>query len=201
MKIVVLPDVRGLHPFYIGLTQRLAEAGYEAVAIDYFGRTAGVSQRDESFPYMEHVPQVTPEHVRADAAAAMAVLRKSDPAAPVFTIGFCFGGSQSWRLSASDLDLSGVIGFYGRPERVYDVVDAMTRPLLLLVAGADAATPASEFEDLAGRIEAAGAPYEMYVYEGAPHSFFDRAYAEWADACADAWQRITAFTERYRQEA
>ncbi len=198
VKIVVLPDVRGLHPFYVELTQRLAEAGYEAVAIDYFGRTAGVSQRDESFPYMEHVPLVTPEHVRADTAAATAVLRETDPAAPVFTIGFCFGGSQSWRLSAGDLDLAGVIGFYGQPGRVNDVVDAMTRPLLLLVAGADH-TPVSEFERLAEHIAATGTPYEMHVYEGAPHSFFDRSFAQWADACADAWARIAAFTDRYRK--
>jgi carboxymethylenebutenolidase len=36
----------------------------------------------------------------------------------------------------------------------------------------------------------------MRVYEGAPHSFFDRAYDQWREACADAWQRILDFTAR-----
>ena len=59
--IVVLPDVRGLYRFYEELALRFAERGYAAVAIDYFGRTAGVSKRDDDFEYMEHVAQTTPE--------------------------------------------------------------------------------------------------------------------------------------------
>ena len=37
--VVVLPDVRGLFQFYKDLATRLAQAGHDAVAIDYFGRT------------------------------------------------------------------------------------------------------------------------------------------------------------------
>src|SRR5688572_18804395 len=40
--VVVLPDIRGLHPYYVALAERFAEAGLAAVAIDWFGRTAGV---------------------------------------------------------------------------------------------------------------------------------------------------------------
>jgi carboxymethylenebutenolidase len=54
--VVILPDVRGLFAFYDELALRFAEVGHPAVAIDYFGRTAGVSARDGDFPYMEHVP-------------------------------------------------------------------------------------------------------------------------------------------------
>src|SRR5215471_11697338 len=49
--IVILPDVRGLFRFYEELAQRFAQAGVEAVAIDYFGRTAGVGERDANFDY------------------------------------------------------------------------------------------------------------------------------------------------------
>src|SRR6188768_2330121 len=52
--VVILPDVRGLYRFYEELALRFAERGYAAVAIDYFGRTAGVSKRDDEFPYMDH---------------------------------------------------------------------------------------------------------------------------------------------------
>lgn len=74
--------------------------------------------------------------------------------------GFCFGGSQSWRLSAGDLDLSGVIGFYGRPSLVEDVLDQLHLPMLLLVAGADVATSPERSEEApahrAGRRARAG---------------------------------------------
>ena len=61
--IVILPDVRGLHPFYRDLAMRSAEAGMHAVAIDYFGRTAGLGARNEDFDHMAHVRQTTPDGV------------------------------------------------------------------------------------------------------------------------------------------
>src|ERR671915_1662798 len=75
--VVILPDVRGLYRFYEELALRFAERGIAALAIDYFGRTAGVGKRDDEFPYMEHVQQTTPEGIQADVAAAVANLRPS----------------------------------------------------------------------------------------------------------------------------
>src|SRR5207302_6790738 len=89
--VVILPDVRGLYRFYEELALRFAERGYAAIAIDYFGRTAGASKRDEDFSYTEHVAQTTPAGVQADVRAAVEYLR-SHGCADVFTVGFCFGG-------------------------------------------------------------------------------------------------------------
>src|SRR3954452_22897810 len=74
--VVVLPDVRGLYRFYEELALRFGERGYPAIAFDYFGRTAGVSERDDSFEYMPHVKQTTEEGVQADVGAAVAWLRE-----------------------------------------------------------------------------------------------------------------------------
>src|SRR5882672_2361851 len=95
--MVVLPDVRGLHSFYKELAQRFAETGIDAVAIDYFGRTAGIADRDEGFEFMPHVEKTTQEGIAADVAAAIAYLRSKEGGAvkSVFTVGFCFGGSSS----------------------------------------------------------------------------------------------------------
>lgn len=191
-KVVILPDVRGLHPYYRDLAQRFAEAGFATVAIDYFGRTAGIGERGDDFEWGQYVPQVKPEEVALDVTAAAEHLGGGR----VFTVGFCFGGSQSWRLAAAGLGLAGVIGFYGRPSLVEDVVDRLSDPMLLLIAGADVATTPEEFAGFAAKLDAAGADYEMHTYEGAPHSFFDRSFAEWAPACDDAWRRVLAFTRR-----
>src|SRR4051794_41726667 len=53
--IIVLPDVRGLHPFFEELALRFAENGVDALAVDYFGRTAGLGRREDDFEYMPHV--------------------------------------------------------------------------------------------------------------------------------------------------
>src|SRR5262245_46677564 len=112
--VVVLPDVRGLYRFYEELALRFAEHGHSAIAIDYFGRTAGVGKRDADFPYADHVARTTADGVQADVGAAVTRLR-SDDAERIFTVGFCFGGSHSWLAAAAGHGLAGAIGFYGRP--------------------------------------------------------------------------------------
>jgi carboxymethylenebutenolidase len=196
--MVVMPDVRGLHQFYKELAQRFAEAGIDAVAIDYFGRTAGLGDRSDSFEYMPHVEKTTQENIGMDVAAAIEYLRSKDGGAvkSVFTVGFCFGGSSSWNQSALQPRLNGAIGFYGRPPRSEPYVAKMEAPLLLLLAGADAATPTSAFHEFDKQLAEAKVPHEMHIYEGAPHSFFDRTFDQWKDACDDAWRRMLAFVKK-----
>src|SRR3954449_7134798 len=198
--VVLLPDIRGLHPYYVALAERFAQAGLPAVAIDYFGRTAGLAEtgtRPEDFDWHAHIPQTTPGGIDAYTAAAVEYLRsRTRPDLPVVTVGFCFGGSHAWRQAGGDLDLAGCAGFYGRPAMVGDTAQRAKRPTLMLIAGADQATPVEDQLALAETMRAAGAEVETAVYEGAPHSFFDRAFGEWEDACADAWRRILALTDR-----
>src|SRR5262249_37534696 len=139
------PDVRGLYRFYEELALRFAERGYAAIAIDYFGRTAGVSKRGDDFEYMEHVLKTTPDGVQADVAAAVEWLRSEAGVSSVFTVGFCFGGRNSWLSAAGGHGLAGAIGFYGRPGEGTDgspgPVDRaaeMEAPILALQAGDDA---------------------------------------------------------------
>jgi carboxymethylenebutenolidase len=197
--MVVMPDVRGLHQFYKELAQRFAEAGIDAVAIDYFGRTAGIGDRSESFEYMPHVQATTQENIAMDVAEGIKYLKSKDGGAvkSVFTVGFCFGGSSSWSQSALQPDLDGAIGFYGRPERSLPYLSKMKAPLLLLVAGADAATPREAFIEFDQKLTEAKVPHEMHIYEGAPHSFFDRTFEQWKDACDDAWRRMLAFVKKH----
>lgn len=192
--VVILPDVRGLHQFYKDLALAFAQAGFSAVAIDYFGRTAGFGPRDEGFAYRPHVEQTTPETVAADVTAAIDYLRSPSGGAAtrIFTVGFCFGGSSSWRQAAAQPDLAGAIGFYGQPARAREVISRMRAPLLLLVAGADF-IPLEEVEQFDRELTEAGVPHRTVVYPGAPHSFFDRSFAEHQEACVDAWRQMLAF--------
>jgi carboxymethylenebutenolidase len=199
--VVILPDIRGLHPYYVALAERFAEAGLAAVAIDYFGRTAGLCDttgtRADDFEFRPHVDATTEAGIDADLAAALTYLRgRTRPDLPVITVGFCFGGSHSWRQSGGSLPVQAAAGFYGRPSRVGDAAGRAALPTLMLIAGADAATPVEESLALAETMRAAGADVETAVYDGAPHSFFDRAFGDWQEACADAWRRILGLADR-----
>ena len=200
--VVVLPDVRGLYRFYEELALRFAERAIPAVAIDYFGRTAGVGKRADDFPYMDHTAQTTEDGTQADIAAAVAYARERGSTA-IFTVGFCFGGRLSWLAAAGGHGLAGAVGFYGRPgdregwagptSRAAEI----TAPILALQAGDDPNIPPEATAAFDDALTAASVEHEIVTYEGAPHSFFDRKQAEFQAASDDAWARTLAFIARH----
>jgi carboxymethylenebutenolidase len=191
--VVILPDVRGLYRFYEELALRFAERGYAAVAFDFYGRTAGAEKRGEDFDYSQHREQTTPEGVQADVGACVAYLRENG-AASVFTVGFCFGGRHSWLATAAGHGLAGAVGFYGRPP--LEDVPRMRGPILALQGGADAAIPIEDDNAFDAALDAAGIEHEVVIYEGAPHSFFDRKQEEFQRDSDDAWRRTLEFIAR-----
>ena len=200
--VVILPDVRGLSRFYEELALRFGERGIAALAIDYFGRSAGLGKRDDDFPYADHVAELTPEFVEQDVQAAVAQLRSSGCRA-IFTVGFCMGGRYAW-LATAGRGLAGAVGFYGRPGVGRDGsagpaqrVDELEGPILGLMGGADAGIPAEDVAAFEEALAGAGVEHEFVTYEGAPHSFFDRKQEEFQDASDDAWRRTLAFIERH----
>jgi len=200
--IVILPDVRGLYRFYEELALRFAERGFAALAFDYFGRTAGVTKRDDDFDYMQEVQKTTPEAVQADVAAAVSRLRELG-CTSIFTVGFCFGGRNSWLAAASGNGLKGAVGFYGMPGERNGVPGPTARaaeldaPILALQAGDDQNITAEHNAAFDAALATAGVEHEIVVYPGAPHSFFDRKQAEFADVSEDAWRRVLDFLARH----
>ncbi len=201
--MVVIPDVRGLHPYYEELALRLAEAGIHAVAIDLYSRTAGPGRRPEGFEYEPHVRQTRHEQIAQDVAAAIAFLRSAEggEAAHLFTIGFCFGGRASFLQAGEGHGLAGVIGLYGWPVGSHrtglpapsEQAATFGCPVLAIYGGADQGIGPEAIREFDAALDASGVGHRTVVYPGAPHSFFDRRAADFADASADAWRQILGF--------
>ena len=201
--IVILPDVRGLHPYYEELALRFAENGVDALAIDWFGRTAGLGRRDDDFEYMPHVNQTTWAGISADIRAAADHLRMADEwrVESLFTVGFCYGGRIAFLSAILGLDLAGSIGFYGVPVGAgrsdipapIDFVGDMKNPILGLFGGADQGIPPESIAAFEAALRMADVDHRLVVLEGAPHSFFDRKAADFAEASARAWEETLTF--------
>ena len=197
--VVVLPDVRGLFRFYEQLAERFAAAGHPAIAIDYFGRTAGLGPRDESFEYMPHVKQSTPKNVARDVETALNALREETGAERAITVGFCFGGAQSFMQAAEGhAGLAGVVGFYGSLKRegqrwALDRAPDAKVPVLGLFGGDDDHIPQDQIDAFEAALPV---EKEIRVYAGAPHSFFDRRAEDFKAESEDAWKRILGFIDR-----
>jgi carboxymethylenebutenolidase len=204
--MVVIPDVRGLHPYYKELADRFAEVGIDAVAIDFFARTAPSDDRSDAFDFMSHVGQTKPETLQADIAAAAAHLRGKDggQVRSLFSVGFCFGGALSYLQAASGLGYKGVIAFYGWPlglkrwpdkPKPIDAVPQYKSAVLSLFGGADEGIPPADIEAFNAACAKANVKHDSNVFPGAPHSFFDRKYKEFADASAEAWRKVQGFVK------
>ena len=199
--IVIMPDVRGLFSFYRNLAQRFAEAGVEAIAIDYFGRTAGLDPRDDSFDYMPHVMQT-----RLTPSAWMSP-RPSRICARCQEVGhgdlyrwllfwwppFVFAGCQSprtrgrdWFLWVADATPGGHRGADSADRRIRV---SGARPLWRRRPGHSPTSIDAFDEALTNR----HIDHELIVYPNAPHSFFDRKQEEFQQESTDAWQHILSF--------
>jgi carboxymethylenebutenolidase len=201
--MVVLPDVRGLHPYYEELTLRFAERGVDAIGLDYFGRTAGAAARGDSFDHAPHVPKTTFAGLSADIRAAAAYLRSAEGGAvrSIFSIGFCFGGRLSFLCATLGLDFAGVIGFYGWPVGASrndtpapaDICPTFRSPVLAIFGGADQGIGPEAIATYEQALTAAGVEHRIVTYPDAPHSFFDRRAADHAAASEAAWQETIDF--------
>jgi carboxymethylenebutenolidase len=204
--IVILPDVRGLHPFFEELALRYAERGISALAIDYFCRTAGVDERGDDFEYMPHVDEARWDTLRADIIAAVAFLRAQEPAPrSVFTTGFCMGGRLSSMSATLGLGLAGVVPFYGWPvgpnrngtPAPAEHAEAIESDVLAIYGEADTGIPQDARDAYDAALEKAGVRHETVVEPGAPHGFFDRRAEQHREAADDAWNRTLAFVRRH----
>ena len=200
--IVILPDVRGLHPFYEELALRFAERGVDALAIDYYGRTAGREPRGEAFEHMPHAERTTWAGIATDIAAGVKALR-GDGIERVFTSGFCMGGRMSFLAATLGLDLAGVIGMYGTLRGPWrndapaplDRIGDIAAPVLGLFGGADAGITPDAVRAFDRGLAERGIDHRVVTYPGAPHSFFDRKAVDFAADSEAAWNEVLAFID------
>jgi carboxymethylenebutenolidase len=203
--IVILPDVRGVHPYYEELALRFAEHAVDAVAIDYFGRTAGTGERGDDFDAMTHVGQTTWAGISADVRAAVEHIRDGGRVSSVFTIGFCFGGRMSFDAATLGLGLAGVIGFYGWPTgggrndapAPIEAAGQFECPVLGIFGAADQGIPESAVREFERALEAAGIEHRIVLEPDAPHSFFDRKAEEFTEAADRAWTTTLEFVRSH----
>jgi carboxymethylenebutenolidase len=198
--VVILPDIRGLHPYYEALAEALAGAGVHALAVDLYGRTAGAEHRGDDFEWQPHRAAARDATIALDVRAALEELERRGVERR-FVLGFCFGGRAAY-MQGAEPGVAGVVGFYGGPTRAEEggsspIEEAragrLQAPVLALYGGADAGITPDDQHAFAEALTAAGIPHETVVYDDAPHSFFDRKMDEHAEACADAWRLMLRF--------
>jgi carboxymethylenebutenolidase len=181
--VIVIHEIFGMTDWVRTVADRLAENGYIAIAPDLLSGMAPNGGGSSDFPDGDAArkanSQLDPVQVTAD-LNAVADYGKKLPAAngKLAVVGFCWGGSQSFRFATDRKDLSAAFVFYGGPPKE---VSTITAPVYGFYAGDDArigATIPGTIEDM----KKAGKKYEPVTYDGAGHGFMRAGQDPAADA-------------------
>ena len=193
--VVVIHEAYGLNDNIRDITQRFADKGYAALAVDLFSdrnkpicmarymagmlrgsvNRFGIEDLKLALSYMASLPEVDPDRIGA--------------------IGFCMGGSFAVAWACTDDRLKAVAPFYGANPRPIDAVQRMCP-----VVGS---YPEKDFTASAGRaldvaLTRHNIPHDIRIYPGAHHSFFNdtrRSYNK--SAAEDSWARVIEFFDAH----
>lgn len=195
--VVVLQEWWGLVPHIKEVADRLARAGFVALAPDlYHGQAA--EEPDEARKLAMGM-----DRARAvlDVQSAAKYLQSAHVATPkIGVVGWCMGGGLS--LMAAAQDQAGAFGasvvFYGRPLTAEEMA-SLKAPVLGLFGELDGGIPVEMVKGFEQALQTLGIPHDITIYEGAQHAFFNdsRPQIYHPTAAASAWEKMLAWYGRY----
>jgi carboxymethylenebutenolidase len=170
--VVVIHEIFGLTDWVRSVADKLAAAGYIAIAPDLlsgFGpKGGGSSEFPSSQDAMKAISGLDPDTVTGDLNAAADYAKKQSASnGKVAVAGFCWGGGQTFRFATNRHDLSAAFVFYGPPPKDVTSINA---PVYGFYGGDDARIDAT-IPDTQTAMTQAGKKYDPVTYEGAKHGF------------------------------
>lgn len=193
--VVIIHDWDGLTDYEQQRADMLAEMGYDAFAVDLFGkgnRPADIEARRAETGKLYNDRQ----KMRSLLTGGLAAAREISSGSAV-VMGYCFGGAAALELARSGEaeNVAGFATFHGgltTPEG--QSYPESTPPLFIAHGGADSSVTMDHVAALSEQLEAAGVPYQIEVYSGAPHGFTEfesDRYRETADR--ESWEEFQEF--------
>ena len=192
--VVVLQEWWGLDDHIRSVCDRLAAAGFFALAPDLYRREP-TTQPDEAQQRMMALSMDEAEKDMRGAAEHLAAI-EGVVGEHIGAIGFCLGGGLAvWTAAASPLVSATVSYYYVMPHGKPDFTK-ITGTVLGHFGSADEFVSVEDARALATELRAAGVDTTFEFYEGAGHAFFNdtnRLGTYDAEAAATSWERTLTF--------
>ena len=184
--VMVLPEWWGVTEYTKNRAKQLAELGYFAMVVDYYGEGKTVDNPDEAAKLSGEFYKV-PINARLKFDKAKAQLLKFDNADynKIAVIGYCFGGAQALNMARLQDELKGVVSFHGN--LMTGIKPKNNDVKILVLNGADDTfVPAEEITAFKKQMDSAKIDYKFIEYPNALHSFTN--------------PEATAIGEKYKME-
>ena len=171
--VLIAPEGGGLVDLTKSIARRLAQLGYVAFAMDYYGEGRPLSDMSQAMPKIMAF-MAEPTTIRARASEALAVLARQPEtdAGRLAAIGYCFGGTTVLELARGGADLKAVVGFHSglgtvRPQDARQI----KAKVLACIGYNDPIIPADQRLAFEKEMSEGGVDWRMNLYGEAGHSF------------------------------
>lgn len=191
--VIVIHEIFGLTDWEPTVADRLAKQGYVAIVPDLLSSKHGQSPKDQD-EGRKLIGELEPDRITADLNATYAYVNAL-PAVEkdhIGTIGFCWGGGQSFRYATNNPNLRAAVVCYGPPPDSA-AIKRITAPVLGIYGENDERITGS-LPDVAAKMQSAGKTFNYEVYPGTGHGFL-KPGRQGSDGpqVERAWKRIFEF--------
>jgi carboxymethylenebutenolidase len=190
--ILVLHGWWGLTPFFRRVCDRLADAGFAAIAPDLHGEGRTADTPDEAEALLASTdPNRTADLVLSTAATLREVPLTID--GPIGVLGFSMGASWAmWLATRAPATVAAATVFYGSQNIDFEAANAS---FLGHFAEHDEFVSEDDRVEMESHLRLLGKDVQFHLYPGTGHWFFedDRLPAYQRESAELAWERTIAF--------
>jgi carboxymethylenebutenolidase len=195
--LLVIHENRGLTEHFYDVVGRFAGVGYGTLCVDLLSAQGGTDALTDPAQAPTALANAPAAALLADLRAGIDELGRRVPGAKVGAVGFCFGGGMVWQLlNAGEARLAATVPFYG-PAPEQPNFSRAKAAVLAIYGALDTRVDATAARAEAA-VRAAGLPYQVQIFAGADHAFFNDTGQRYApDAARAAWSDTVDWLGRY----
>jgi len=211
--MIVIQEAMGVNDHIRDMTNRFANLGYVALAVDLYTREGGPPPM-EMEAMMKRLFGISDARVLGDLQGAAEELRsREDVTGKIGCIGFCMGGRYTLLFAGSSDSLDAAVDCWGgfidkatpdqrstpeRPTPPLELSEKLSCPLLAAVGAEDQNPSPQVAEELREHAAKSGQQVKVDVYEGAGHAFLaDYRPSYSPDAAKRLWAEIVPFLSEH----
>ena len=195
--LVIIHENRGLNEHTKDIARRYAKEGFVGLSVDLVSRKGGTPADNAQAGAL--LTQTPAAELVQDLVSSVDYLKQQSfvKANAIGVTGFCFGGGYAFELAVANKDIKAAAPYYGTAQNVLDKL-AETNAAMLVVYGGNDTRITGQSPQVEERLKAASKNYEIKIYPGANHAFFNDTGGSYNEAAAkDAWQVTLAWFKRY----
>lgn len=175
IAVIVIHENRGLTDWVRSFADQLSGAGYLAIAPDLLSEYSKANKRTSDFTSSDEarnaIYELDQNQIRDDLHGVYDyITNHASSNGKVAVVGFCWGGSQTFRYATNNWDIGAALVFYGRAPKEQSELEEISAPVYGFYGQNDQRVNAT-IPETKTMMEEAGKTFEYRIYQGAGHAF------------------------------